>query len=176
MPPAGTQRAGSAQVMAWNSREPGCLPRAYRRWKPWRMVDSLSGSREQLKVDCPPPRPLAHQQATPLPAGTFCGKAGFAFAEFSVCCSGCCRAGRAGRDADWAPRLSASLVCHLLVWKPGRRRSPPEQIVMAASSTDLSESTQADRPGQPEPLGSTRCSMPASLNDVQEASDTWTTY
>ena len=116
---------------------------------PWRMVDLLSGSRERLQAGCPPPRPLARQQATPLPAGTLGGKAGLIRSERSVCCSGCCRAGRAGRDADWAPghqHLSSATSLS------GRQRGGgrhPNRSSWQPSSTDLSESTQADRPRHP---------------------------
>jgi len=90
-----------------------------------------------------------------------CEELGFAFTKPSIYCIGCCREGRAGRGAEAASRPTAFVGIHEIFRKPETGQSSP-RLILWHRLHRIGRLIRADRPGQPEPPGSTRCSMPST--------------
>jgi len=96
-----------------------------------------------------------------------CKGLGSAFTKTSNCCIGCCREERAGRGAEATSKTTAFFGRHLIFRKPWNRAIFTAAYSLAPGSTKPADSSNADRPGQPEPPGSTRCSMPSTTQIPQ---------
>jgi len=99
----------------------------------------------------------------------------FVFTKLSLCCIGCCREGRAGRDAEATSEPAAFFRLHVLFRKPGNRAIFSAACSWAPGSTKLADSSEPIVPSSPNrpAVPNARCRLHRKLHRTNRTFIFW---